>query len=73
VNAVVTLILLAAVLLGTLGAVFYPGARAGGAFWYRQLQRTRLESARAKSHMHDLTRDAFVAMAEHVERHRDRP
>jgi hypothetical protein len=58
--AIVTLVA-AAILLG-----FWLGAPERD----YELLRIRLQAAEAARRMHDLTREAFVAMAEHVERRR---
>ena len=54
-------------------AMFLLGFRLGGDHWQAQLARVRMESAQAERQMHDLTRQAFEAMAERAEqlRHRD--
>jgi hypothetical protein len=54
-------------------AVFLAGFRFGGRVSQGELQRTRFRAARAERQLHDLNRDAFVAMAEQAERRgRDR-
>ncbi len=60
-------VLLFAVLALT-ATVFLLGFRLGGDQWQRRLLEVRLEAARAERSLHDLTRNAFVAMAEHVDR-----
>lgn len=53
-----------------LGAVlFLLGFRLGGEHWYNELLRVQLEAAQAERRLHDLTRQAFVAMAEEATRH----
>jgi uncharacterized membrane protein YciS (DUF1049 family) len=44
--------------------VFLLGFRLGGDHWQAELTRVRLEAVRAERQLHDLTRQAFVAMAE---------
>lgn len=51
-------------------AVFLLGFRLGGDHWQAELARVRIEAARASRRMHDLTREAFVAMAERAEQMR---
>jgi uncharacterized membrane protein YciS (DUF1049 family) len=64
----VTLFLLFVLALVTLVlVVFLLGFRLGGEHWQAELTRVRLEAARAERQVHDLTRQAFVAMAERVE------
>ena len=66
---VLTLLLLLA--LGALIAVvFLLGFRLGGDHWQKELLQVRTEAVRAERQLHNLTRQAFVAMAEQVERHR---
>jgi hypothetical protein len=69
----VLLILLVLTLAAFAAAVFLLGFRLGGDHWQAELTRVRLEAARAERQMHDLTRQAFVAMAERAELHRNRP
>ena len=61
---VVAMIVVAVVFVG---AAFVLGFQVGGRFWQSQLQRTRFDAARAERQLHDLTREAFVAMADHAE------
>ena len=61
--ALVVLILLACLAL-------LLGFRLGGDHWQSELTRVRLESAHAERQLNDLTRQAFIAMAERVEQHR---
>lgn len=49
---------------------FVLGHRYGGDRWQAELTRVRLEAAQAERQLHDLSRTAFAAMAEEVERHR---
>lgn len=67
-TTLVVLILTLVAALVLLTAVFMVGVRIGGRFWQSELQRTRFEAARAHRRLHDLTREAFVTMAEHAER-----
>jgi uncharacterized membrane protein YciS (DUF1049 family) len=60
------LLLLALVLL--LATVFLLGFRLGGDHWQARLLQVRIEAAQAERSLHDLTRQAFVAMAERAER-----
>jgi uncharacterized membrane protein YciS (DUF1049 family) len=73
----VTLLLLLLLALSALVlVVFLLGFRLGGDHWQAELLRVRLEAARAERQMHDLTRQAFVAMAERatpVRRHYEQP
>jgi hypothetical protein len=55
------------VLIATAGW-FLLGFRLGGGHWQEQMLRTRLETASARRELHDLTRQAFVAMADHAGR-----
>lgn len=66
-------ILAVAVVLAIAVGVFVLGFKVGGRFWQSQLQRTRFEAARAERQLHDLTRAAFVAMAENVDEREGRP
>lgn len=47
-------------------AWFLLGYRLGSSHWQSRLLETQLESAKARRQLHDLTREAFVAMAEHA-------
>ena len=60
---IVVLVLTIAVVIG----VFRLGFQVGGRRWQSELRRTRFEAARAERQLHDLTREAFVAMADHVD------
>jgi hypothetical protein len=46
------------------------GFRLGGDSWLAEINRVRAESAIAERRLHDLTRQAFVAMAEETTRQR---
>ncbi len=50
--------------------VFLLGFRLGGDHWQQELARVQLEAAQAERRLHDLTRQAFVAMAQAAERRR---
>ena len=50
--------------------VYLLGFRLGGQSRISELQRVRAEAAEAERQLHDLTRSAFVAMAEAAERRR---
>ena len=68
------MVILLACLIGTLVLLFLSlyllGFRLGGRYWESRITEIRSESAEASRQMHDLTREAFVAMAEHGLRHR---
>lgn len=49
---------------------FLLGFRLGGQSWLAEAQRVRAEAAVAERQLHDLTRAAFVAMAEEAEARR---
>jgi uncharacterized membrane protein YciS (DUF1049 family) len=48
--------------------IFLLGFDLGGQHWQSELSRVRLEAAHAERQLHNLTRQAFVSMAEAVER-----
>jgi hypothetical protein len=48
--------------------IFCLGFRFGGRHWKSELHDVRIEAARARRQLHDLTRQAFVAMAEEAQR-----
>lgn len=52
------------------GLTFLLGFRLGGQSWLVELQEVRAEAAAAERQLQDLTRSAFVAMAEEAERRR---
>jgi hypothetical protein len=52
------------------GCLFLLGFRLGGRHLTEELARTKFEAAQAQRQMRYLTRDAFVAMAEHAENRR---
>ena len=58
--------------LSLIGVIYVLGFHVGGEHWLSELARVRLEAARAERRLHDLTREAFVAMAEHVEHQNER-
>jgi hypothetical protein len=64
---IIIVLTLTAVLAVVVG-IFLLGFQVGGRFWQSEVQRTRFAAARAERQMHDMTRDAFVAMTEHAER-----
>jgi hypothetical protein len=64
----VVLLFLSLTLLAT--SIFLLGFRLGGDHWQRELLRVRTTAAQAQRQLHDLTRQAFVAMAEEAQRHR---
>lgn len=53
-----------------IGLAFLLGFRLGGQSWLAETTRVRAEAAAAERQLHDLTRSAFVAMAEEAQRHR---
>ncbi len=68
----IALLLLALVLLIMLNAaLFLLGFRIGGEHWQEQILQVRHEGAQASRQMHELTRQAFVAMAEEADRQRE--
>jgi hypothetical protein len=62
------LVLVMTLVLLLLGATYLLGFRLGSRRWLEEVARVRLEGAQATREMWDVTRDAFVAIAEHVER-----
>lgn len=67
----IALLLLSLILLTVLLAtLFLLGFRIGGEHWQEQALQIRHEGARASRQMHELTRQAFVAMAEEADRQR---
>ena len=50
---------------------FLLGFRLGGTHWQSRLLQTQMEVATARRQLHDLTREAFVAMADHANRARN--
>jgi hypothetical protein len=64
-----TVFLLAAVAV-IVGLVFLLGFRLGGQSWQSEALWVRAEAAAAERELHDLTRAAFVAMAEEAQRRR---
>ena len=63
-------------LIGTLVllllSLYLLGFWLGGRHWKSRIDEVHSASAEASRLMHDLTREAFVAMAEHALRRRDR-
>ena len=53
------------------GAIFVWGFRLGGEQGHAELAKVRLQAAQAERRLHNLTRDAFVRMAEAAERRRE--
>lgn len=51
---------------------FLLGFRLGGQSWIAEAQRVRAEAAVAERQLHDMTRAAFIAMAEEAEAARRR-
>ena len=64
--AIVALIVAVSVLLVLVVVALAVGVQLGGRHGRNEAQRVRLEAGRAQRQLHDLTRQAFVAMAEHV-------
>jgi hypothetical protein len=64
---VVIVVVVTLLALGLAGVLFLLGFRLGGQHWQSELSRVRLEAAQAERQLHDLTREAFVAMAERME------
>ena len=62
------LFVLVLVLLALFSALFLLGFRLGGGHWKSELARVRMEGAQAERALHDITRQAFVAMAEEAQR-----
>jgi hypothetical protein len=59
---VLALLILTVVTLAVL--TFVLGFRLGGEHWQARLTQVRLDAARAERELHNLTRNAFVAMTE---------
>lgn len=67
----IALLLLALILLTMLvTSLFLLGFRIGGEYWQEQVLQVRHEGAQASRQMHELTRQAFVAMADEANRQR---
>jgi cob(I)alamin adenosyltransferase len=63
------LLILSVLLLLTLSASTYLlGYTLGGHGWRAKLDQARTESREAERQLHNLTRDAVIAMSEHVNR-----
>lgn len=58
--------------LGSMTSLYLLGFRLGGDYWASELRRVQEEAARAERALHDMTRRAFVSMAEEVERRNGR-
>lgn len=67
---ILLLVVVLVVLVGIIGTVFLFGFRLGGEHWQSELAQVRLQAAQAERRLHDLTREAFVSMAEAVEQRR---
>jgi hypothetical protein len=63
-------LLITFVIVVLMGGAFVVGFRLGGSHWYQELLELRLQAAQAERHLHELTRSAFEAMAEHAATHR---
>ena len=70
---IAVIVVLATVTLLLVGVIYVLSFRVGRAHWLNELARVRIEAAQTERRLHDLTREAFVAMAEHVERRNDDP
>lgn len=70
---VITLLVISVVLLVTfvLLLTYLLGFRIGGQSWLAELHRVRAEAVTAERELHQLTRAAFVAMAERAERQQE--
>ena len=68
------MIVLAVLLLLSVASIaaltFLLGFRVGGNSWLSEAQRVKAEAAAAERQLHELTRSAFVAMAEEAQRRR---
>lgn len=64
------LLLVILLVAALVGLTFLLGFRLGGQSWLAELHEVRAEAAAAERQLHDLTRSAFVAMAEEAERRR---
>ncbi len=63
-------IFLALTVIAVIMLSFLLGFRLGGHSWIAEVNRVRAEAAAAERQLHDLTRSAFVAMAEEAEQAR---
>ena len=66
----VLLVLIIILLAALVASIYLLGFRLGGEHWQSELSRVRQESAHGQRQIHELTRQAFVAMAEEAERRR---
>lgn len=69
---IVAVVALALVSVTLMVVVYLLGFQLGGTSWIGELGRVRTQAADARRQLHDLTRQAFVAMAEEVERRQGR-
>lgn len=60
-------IVLGVAMTGLTGVAYLLGFRVGSERWRSEASRIRSQSSEAARRMHDLTRDAFVAMTEHAD------
>lgn len=65
-------VIVVVLLAGLAGSVFLLGFRLGGGHWRVESARVRMEAAQAERQLHNLTRQAFVAMAEEAQDRKDR-
>jgi hypothetical protein len=66
-SGLVLLLFVLSLVILLLGATYLLGFRLGSRRWLEELARVRLEGAQATREIWDVTRDAFVAITEHVE------
>lgn len=64
------LILLILLVVALSASVYLIGYLLGGQTWRARLDRVRAESLEAERQLHNLTRNAFVAMSEHDHRYK---
>ncbi len=67
---IILTVLFIVVLVGLTAAMYLLGFRLGGESWRNEVDRVHHEAARAERQIHDLTRQAFVAMTEEADRQR---
>jgi hypothetical protein len=67
---IVFLVLVVLAVFVLIGSTFVLGFRLGGDHWQSELAKVRLQAAQAERQLHNLTRQAFITMAEAVEQRR---